>query len=337
MKPAAFIYSLLFICLSAGGLSFGQSGSKPDEKKVCPFNIVGLWRSDATTQTSPIFFNFSPEGHVWLVAHSDEALPQDFEVIVSVDYKLDKPAEPKRIEFTAWRGNDVFLQGITSWKITEYSDNSFTTLDPVTEQKTLWVREQTHRYFLTLAARSGPPAHGGPAFAMWTMMDGRQTKIDALGIQLIKDEADKTVPLFGPIPAEVYDLVREESEEEKKRNKEENVIMRFEMSQKEFKTSHEIYEVWEKYVTTQKLPHGDPYMNVIEFLSKAVEGIDQCGEKIKLNKLTRTERDEIVARIKPPQQSLEYIRMMRKKNNEMHVSDLVFPWQWRPAIQMPAH
>ena len=116
-------------------------------------------------ETSPIFFSFAPEGHVTLMSHSSDALPQDFEVITAVDYKLDKPAAPKRIEFTAWRGNDVFLQGMTSWKIIEYSDDSFTTMDPATEQQTRWTREQTHRYFLTFAARSGPLPHGGPAFA----------------------------------------------------------------------------------------------------------------------------------------------------------------------------
>ena len=77
-------------------------------------------------------------------------------MITSVNYKLDKPAAPKSIEFTTWRGNDVFQQGVTSWKIIEYGDDSFTTLDPVSEQQTRWVREQTHRYFLTFAARSGP-------------------------------------------------------------------------------------------------------------------------------------------------------------------------------------
>jgi hypothetical protein len=339
MKRAVFLYSLLFMCLSAGAVAFGQSDAKPEARsdagKDCPFNITGLWRSDATTQTNPIFFSFSPQGHVMLMSHSGDALPQDFEVITSVSYKLDKPAAPRRIEFTAWRGNDVFLQGVTSWKITEYGDDSFTTVDPATERPTRWTRERTHRYFLTFAARSGPLPHGGPALAMWTLMDGRQTRIDALGVRLTRGEADRTVPVFGPVPAEVYEQITEESDKEKKKEKEENLIVRFELTEAEFKKTHEIYQAWDKRVKTQKLPHDDPYLNAMEFLSSTMESLDPCGEKVKLNRPTRLERDEITAKIKPPQQSLEYIRVMRKKNGELHISDVAFPWQWRPTIQLP--
>lgn len=345
MKRAIFFYSLLFVCLSASAIAFPQSAAKPEDKseasKVCPFDIAGLWRSDATTQSTPIFFDFSPEGHVTLLGHSTDALPQEFEVITSVNYKLDKPAAPKRIEFMTSRGNDMFLQGITLWKIIEYSADSFTTMDPASQQQTRWTRERTHRYFLTLAARSGLPPLGGHAFAMWTMMDGRHTKIDALGVQLTKDGEDKTVPIFGPIPADIYDRIAEEiekdkkSEKDKKGNKDETVIVRFELTKADYKTTHDIYQVWDKYVKTQKLPHTDPYQNVIEFFSSAIEGISQCGEKVKLYRPTRRERDEIVAKLTPPQQALEYIRMMRKKNDELHVSDVAFPWQWRPTIQLP--
>ena len=86
---------------------------------------------------------------------------------------------------------------------------------------------------------------------------------------------------------------------------------------------------------THKLPDADPYLNSMDFLSEAIESLNPCGEKVKMNRPTRLERDEITAKIKPPQQSLEYVRVMRKKNGELHVSDLVFPWQWRPTIQLP--
>lgn len=334
MKRAVFLNSLVFACIAATGFAFGQS----DASRVCPFNISGLWRSDIAAEMPRTFFSFSPEGHVTMLEHSREALPQDFEVITSVRYKLDKPAAPKEIEFTAVRGDDVFQRGVTSWKIVQYGDDSFTTLDPVSGQQTRWVREQTHRYFLTFAARSGPLSLGGPAFAMWTVMDGRQTKTEALGIQITTDEAGKVVPTFGPISAELYDRIIEESEKDKKSTKqEESVIARFELTEAEFERTHEIYQIWAKYVTTQKLPNGDPYLNGMEFLSKAAEGFNQCGDKVKMNRLTQRERDEIAAKLNPPQQPLEYIRITRKKNKELHVTNSMYPWVWRPLIQQPGN
>lgn len=330
MKRAVFLNSLVFVCVAATGIAFGQSHAS----KVCPFNISGFWRSDTATDITRMFFSFSPEGHVTLMSYSPDTLPQDFEVITSVMYKLDKPAAPKQIEFTAMRGDDVFPKGVTSWRVIQFGNDSFTTLDPVSGRETRWVREQTHRYFLTFAARSESLSYGGPAFAIWTVMDGRDTKTEALGIQMTKDEAGKIVPTFGPVSAELYDQIIEESESEKKSKQGESVIARFELSEKEFETTHETYQIWEKYVTTQKLPYNDPYLNGMKFLSSAVEGLNQCGDKVKM-RLTPRERDEIIAKFKPPQQPLEYVRIIRKKNDELHVTNSMYPWVWRPLIQEP--
>lgn len=330
MKRAVFLDGIVFLCVIATGVVLGQSNAS----RACPFNIAGLWRSDTATEMTRMFFSFSPEGHVTLMGYSADALPQDFEMITSVRYKLDKPAAPSQIDFTAARGDDVFQRGVTSWKIVQYSDDSFTTLDSVSGLQTRWVREQTHRYFLTLGARGAPPAQGGPAFAMWTVMDGRQNKTEALGTQITRDEAGKTVPAFGEISAEIYERIIEDSEKEKKTKNEESIIARFELTESEFETSHRIYEIWERYVATRKLPYADAYLNGLEFLSKATEGLKQCGDKVKMNRPTRLEREEIT-KLNPPEQMLEFIRLTRKKNEELHVSNSMYPWVWRPLIQQP--
>jgi hypothetical protein len=229
MKRAVYLYFAVLICLAASPVASGQSNAK----KGCPFNINGTWKSDATPEGTPIIFSFSPEGHVTLFTPSSDALPQDFEVITSVTYKLDKPAAPKQIEFMAGRGNDIFQRGITWLKIIEQGDNNFTTLDPATGQKARWERLQTHLYFLTFAVRSGPLPQDVHAFAMWTSMDGRKTEIDALGVQMTKDDAGKTLPVFGPIPAEVYEKLSE-ADKDKKSDKDENVFMRLELTEAEF-------------------------------------------------------------------------------------------------------
>ncbi len=333
MKRAGFLYSLALLLLTANGVALGQSDAKSNPTKVCPFEISGMWRSDATTISTPIFFSFSPEGHVTLFSHSADTLAKDFEVLTSVSYKLDTPAAPRRIEFFASRGNDIFARGTTSLKIVEYGDDSFTTLDPASERQTKWIRERTHRYFLTFAARSRSQ-QGGPAFAMWTTLDGGEPTVEALGIQITKDDAGKTVPVFGPIPAEVYDQVTEVVQKDKK-TKDEIVIVRFEMTQAEFLKTRETYHLWDKYVKSKTLPEGDPYLNVMEFLRQTAGGLIQCGEKNRLHNPTRGERDELVARHAPQQRPLEFIRIMRNQNEELNVTGATFPWSWRPMLKVP--
>jgi hypothetical protein len=332
MKRAVFLNSLAVVCVASTVVALGQS----DASRVCPFSISGLWRSDIATEGPRIFFSFSAKGHVTMLSYSPDTLPQDFEVITSVGYKLDKPAAPKQIEFTAWRGDDVFQKGVTSWQIVQYGDDSFTTLDPVSGQQTRWVREQTHRYFLTFAGRSGALSDSTLAFAMWTVMNGRQTKTEALGIQMTKGETGKVAPTFGPISAELYDRTIAESEKDETNRKQETiVIVRLELTEAEFEKTHQTHQIWKKLVTTHKLPHVDPYLNVMEFLTRAAEGINQCGDKAKMNRPTRFERDEIVAKLDPPKQPLEYVRITRKKNEELHVTNSMYPWVWRPLIQQP--
>jgi hypothetical protein len=337
VKRAVFIFSLVFFCLAGGHASFGQSTAKPearpDDKNACPFDIAGLWRMEGTTEVTRLFFDFSPEGHITMMDHSPDRLPQDFEMVGTVNYKLDKARAPKSIEFINTRGNDAFQPGITVLDIVEYGDDSFTTREPSTGTQTRWVREQTHRYFITFVARAGTPEQGGPAFAMWTVLDGRQPKVKALGVQFVKDEAEKVTPVFGPIPAEIYERISEQNEKEKKSGKEETVVMRFEVTRAEFEKTRKVYESWEKNAEARALPHADAYQNAVEFFTKAIEGLMQCGEKVRLRKPTQGERAEIVSKFKPPQHLVEYVRVMRKSNGELHVSDVAFPWQWRPMIQ----
>ncbi len=332
MKRAAFLS--LAACLMVECAVFAQTkadGSKV-EQKPCPFSIIGFWRAEGVTEMSRIFFDFLPAGHIIMMGYSPNTLPQDFEMMESVDYKLDKKSAPKHLEFIAPRGNEAFLPGITILDVVEYSDTSFTTREPATGRQTRWFREQTHRYFLTFAARSGP--NGDPAFVLLTVMDGRNTKIEAIGIQSTKDDT-KTAPVFGPIPAELYEQIREDNEKEKKIKKDDTVIIRFELTQAEFEKTENTYKLWGKRLKERALPHKDPYQNGMEFLKSAAEGLNQCGQKAKLNRPAQREQEEILSRYDPPRRMLEYIRILRKKNEELHIDDVEFPWQWRPMIQAP--
>jgi hypothetical protein len=282
-----------------------------------------------------LLFDFSPEGYVTLLGHAPGALPQDFEMVESVNYKLDQPAAPKAIEFTTVRGNDAFGPGVTRMDVVEYSDDSFTTRDPASEQKTRWFREKTHRYFLTFAARFDPAQTDRAAFAMWTVLDGRNTDREALGVQLIKDQEEKTSPVFGLIPAETGDRIIEEGDRDAKRKKETNAFMRIELSAAEYEITHQVYQSWSKQVQAQTLPYADAYLNGLEFLRQLAESLNRCDERVKLLKLTSRERDDLIAGHQLPQYTLTYVLALRKQNAELHVNDVEFPWQWRPQIQLP--
>jgi hypothetical protein len=73
----------------------------------------------------------------------------------------------------------------------------------------------------------------------------------------------------------------------------------------------------------------------MEFMKRVAESLNQCDEKVKLLSLSKRERDEIVSKNNLPQFLLEYVRAMRKMNDQIHVSNRVFPWNWRPIIQAP--
>jgi hypothetical protein len=334
---------LMLICLAVNDVALGQANAAPDgqikarpeAKKACPFTIVGMWRSASAVEMGAPFLSFSPDGWVTLLNYAADALPQDFEMVTQVTYKLDTPIVPKHIQFTSARGNDVFPAGTTSMEIAEYGDDSFTLIDPASGQKTQYIREQIRRYFLTFAARRGAAQTGGPVFAMWTVMDGRTTKVDALGVQPIADNTGNLAPVFGPIPTEFCDRIVEESDREIKSTQEDSAFLRLELTAAEFATTQEIYASWSKRAKNQALPFTDAYLNGLEFLKKVAESLNSCAEKVKLLKPTQHERDEIIAQHRLPQYVLTYVQAMRKQNDELHVNNAVFPWQWRPMIQMP--
>ena len=341
MKRAAILLLVAAVCLAGSGLTAGQAGKQPtasaDAPKPCPFSITGLWKSDETAQTN-LLFDFSPKGWVVLLAHTSGALPQDFEVIESVNYKLSTPTSPKRIAFTATRGNDIFPAGTSTLDIIEYSEDSFTTVNPRMAVQTRWVREQTHRYFLTLAGRSGAAVPDRPLFATWTTLDGRETNVDALGVQVTKDSEGKLLAVFGTIPAEIYEHVTQENEEDQKSapdtrvNSRRNIVLRIELTPAEFERTHAVFEKWHRSATTGALPHSDPYENGLDFLRQTIHKLNQCGNKLKIPETGLRES----ALRDPGQQAVDYILMIREKNDSWHIPNALFPWDWRPSVQPPS-
>ena len=331
----------MFLCLGANGVALGQS----EDKKGCPFNIIGTWRSEAAT-TNPILFRFAPDGTITLLSPSTGIPDADFETLAAVKYKLDKPAAPTRLDIIAVRGNEVFGRGTTALRIAKYDDDSFSTIHPADGRRARWVRAKTNRYFLTFAARSvkitgygddssttihprdgraTQTTYGGPAFAMWTKLDGRKAEVETLGLYLITDSVGRMMPIVGAIPAELYGEFANEND------KNSDVMMRLELSEADFERTRKVFKTWDKRVREKTLLYDDPYLNAMEFLRRAAESLNLCGEKIQLHKLTWHQDDQIVTKHNIPQHPLEYIRVMRKKNDKLHVTDERFPKDWRPT------
>jgi hypothetical protein len=311
MKRVVFLCALAFIfSLRAENVAPGQSAAG----KACQFSVIGMWKIEGRTEADSTFYDFSADGWVRVMTHSADALPREYEITAEVKYVFDMPDAPGRVEFVASRGNDAFPTGKTSLVIAEYGDDSFTTENPKTLERIHWVRAQTHRYFLTFASR-GRAAQS--AFAMWTTLDGRGTKIEALGLRMENGAGE--APIFGPIPDQLY----REFEFENESDKDSDVMLRLELTEAEFERSHKVFETWAEYSRTSKLPHDDPYLNGMEFLKTAAENLNQCDEKLKLDKTSGA----VTMR-----QTLEYIGMMRKKNENSHVNNGMFPADWRPAL-----
>jgi len=324
MKRIVFLCSLTLIfsvgqtlvCPDRGQTKVCPTFGQSDAGKTCSFSIVGMWKIEGRTETDSLFYSFSKEGWVRVVSHSADALPREYEVVAEVKYELDNPAAPKLVEFITERGNDVFPAGKTSLDVVEYYEDIFVTENPETRDRTRWVKAQTHRYFLTFAARGGPAMS---AFAMWTTLDGRGTKIEALGLRL--ENRGGTAPTFGPIPDRLYHEFENESV------KDSDVMLRLELTEAEFERSHKVFETWSEYARTAKLPHNDPNLNGLEFLKSAAENLNQCDEKLKLDTTVGAATTQ-----NSSQQALEYVRGMRKKNKNLHITDGMFPSDWRPAL-----
>jgi hypothetical protein len=332
MKRVAFLCSFLFICSLGAGtvgqtevyltneVALGQSAAG----KTCPFSITGTWRVEGETRTAKTFlYEFDPDGLIIISERTadnltDDSIPREYEVIGGGKYALDRLDVPKRIEF---RGisldkRGAIPRGKSSLQVVEYGDDIFFTSDPKTQALTRWFRVQTHRRFLTFAARSGPSPS---AFAMWTTLDGRDTKIDALGLRT--EDRGRAAPVFGAIPEGLYHEFELESK------KDYDVMLRLELTDAEFERSHKVFKAWTEFARIRKLPLADPYLNGMEFLKSVAGNLNLCDEKLKLPATSG-----VTAGQASNQQALEYIKEMKKKNKNLHVTDGMFPLGWRPLL-----
>ncbi len=275
---------------------------------ACPLEVIGTWRLVSATEPQPMLVTFGTDGWANVVTVNGAGRPEDFDTVAQVRFQLVPRRDPKRIEFQTPRGNDLFPAGTSSWEISNYTDESFASRrsDSDAGEQALWSRLQTHRYFLTFAARAN-----AATFVMWTTLDGKKPAYEALG-----STKQGTAARFGRVPDELMQAFARES----KRTDE--TMMRIELSEAEYRRTHQVFEAWNAVLSRDVLATDDPERQTLGLLDAALQSVNRCGVKIRLA------ADGATAA--PARGPAELVRAIRKINDRRHVPDKLFPFRWKP-------
>jgi len=275
---------------------------------ACPLEVIGTWRLVSPGEPQPMLVTFGADGWANVVTVTGAGRPEDFDTLAQVRFQLVPRRDPKRIEFATPRGNDLFPAGASSWQITNYTDESFTSRRSDSEggEQSQWSRLQTHRYFLTLANRDD-----AATFVMWTTLDGQKAAYEALG-----ETRQGTTARFGRMPDEVVQAFARES----KRSDE--TMMRIELSEADYRRTHQVYEAWSSVLGRGIVVADDADNQTLALLDAALQSVNRCGVKI------RTAQDGATAT--PSRNPAQLVRAIRELNDRRHVPDKLFPFRWKP-------
>ena len=300
--------------MAAAAVAFATLAAMPvSVAGSCPLEIVGTWRLVDSTETRATLLSFMPDGLANVLNGAGEQGPGD--IVAQVRYRLEPGQDARRIDFDARRGNDIFPAGRTSWQITAHSDSSFTSRDTRSIDGALdaWQRVQTHRYFLTFAARSAPPAGESAAFVMWTTLDGRRLTLDGLGV-VQQGEAAR----FGRIPESLAREFAAQGDPSR------DVMMRIELSEAEYRRTQAVLRAWR---IAARGPEKDPNQQAAQFIEATVDSINRCRPRIQLS----DGRIGTQPAAQPAHRPVDLVHMIRKANERRHLPDKAFPAFWKPA------
>jgi hypothetical protein len=269
---------------------------------ACPLEVIGTWRLVSPDEPQPMLVTFGADGWANVVAVTGAGRPEDFDTMAQVRFQLVPRRDPKRIEFQTPRGNDLFPAGTSSWTITSYTDESFTSRrsDSDSGEQSSWSRVQTHRHFLTLATRDNDAT-----FVMWTTLDGQKPVYEALG-----ETQHGAAAHFGRVPDELTQAFVRESK------RADETMMRIELSEADYRRTHQVFESWSAVLSSNVLATGEADNQTLALLDAALQSVNRCGMKIRTAQEGRTPG--------------ELVRAIRKLNDRRHVPDKLFPSRWKP-------
>jgi hypothetical protein len=275
---------------------------------ACPLEVIGTWRLVSPSEPQPLLVTFGTDGWANVVTVNGAGRPEDFDTMAQVRFQLVPRRDPKRIEFRTPRGNDLFPAGTSSWAITSYTDESFTSRrsDSEAGEQSSWSRLQTHRYFLTLATRDN-----AATFVMWTTLDGQKPVYEALG-----ETKQGTAVRFGRVPDDVIQSFARDSK------RADETMMRIELSEAEYRRTHQVFESWNAVLGSNVLAAGEADTQTLALLDAALQSVNRCGMKL------RTGQEG--APVAPAPSAGALVRTVRKINDRRHVPDKLFPSRWQP-------
>ena len=326
MKRIVFILPLILVLFSVYPAASGQ-----DAPKVCTLDLVGTWQQTTEGHTNATLLRFKPNGVVTVLSPNTAGQGSEWQSTDWSTYKLDNPKSPKTLRLFPIKKNGEAIEPgqITTIDITKFDDGAFTSA--VTSnagvELTQWTRLDPYRYFVVLAADKATPGYGGPAFAMLIKTDGHQSQTEAFG-------------LYETDPVHHYVEVGTISEEiRKKFDKEPRddsaAMLRLEVSAGPYQRAMKILKTWERRARENTLLYPDiPYLNNAVYLNQLAGSLNDCGETIKLEKLTWRLDDPIITKQNLPQVPYFFIKELRQLNSQLHVKDEKFH-QNQQAINVP--
>ena len=271
-------------------------------RAACPLEIVGTWKTAAAPE--PWLVSFSADGWANVLGSTGELRPAEMDILAQVRYEPVPRREPRRISFQTRRGNDIFPAGTSSWEITAHTDESFSARASSADagEQSSWIRVQTHRYFLTLAARGNTAL-----FVMWTKLDGNHTVLEALGTTTQGTEAR-----FGRVPQELITAFVTRNE------RSDDAMMRLELSEAEYHRTHPVFVSWDTLVSRGLLAREDPQQQALLLVDATLQSVNRCAMRIRTGEITATVP------------ALDFVRSIRKINDRVHVPDKAYPFRWQP-------
>jgi len=306
VRRSAYLLGLILALLFAAPEAFGQKG--------CELKIVGTWST--SNQANPIFYRFGQDGTVKAMSRPGSQ-NEELREIASAAYVLDDPKAPKVVVFREVDGGGKFPLGTSALDITGYDDGSMTLKMPG-QAAARWIRFDPNRYFLVLAGRVRTFYDGsGPTFPMLIKTDGRQMQIDAVGTY-----ASGSSWAFGAIPAETYNQFMTEP-------KADSTMLRLELSAAQYERSLKIVQTWARRAREGALLYGDTRLDNILLAKQVTEGLNLCGERIKLYKLDWSLEDHISSSSPRDDNPISripflYFKELRRINESQHVGDETF-------------
>lgn len=282
---------------------------------ACPLELLGTWKSAEGTANTPRVISFMPDGWANVLNGPGEQSPLD--IVAQVRYQALPPRDPRRIDFEARRGNDVFASGTTRWDVTAYADDSFTTRrsDDTSGTQVTWSRVPTHRYFLTFAARRDSATGETAAFVMWTTLDGQKPEYAALGA--VSQSAGAR---FGRIPSPLASAFAKQGDPAR------DVMLRLEISEAEYLRTHAVYRARVGALGGLQQSQETPNAQAVKLIEQTVESLNRCGLRIQPAQALAV-ANGVGADLRP---SLELVRLIRKTNDRRHLPDKAFPFSWKP-------